>query len=35
MEADIQRSLEAGFDYHVTKPVDLNRLRSLLDASAM
>ena len=35
MEADIQRSLEAGFDYHVTKPVDLNRLRLLLDASAM
>jgi PAS domain S-box-containing protein len=35
MEADVQRSLEAGFDYHVTKPVDLNRLRSLLDASAM
>lgn len=35
MDADVQRSLEAGFDYHVTKPVDLNRLRSLLDASAM
>jgi PAS domain S-box-containing protein len=30
-EADIRRSLEAGFDYHVTKPVDLNGLRSLLE----
>lgn len=29
-EEDIRRSLEAGFDYHVTKPVDLNGLRSLL-----
>jgi PAS domain S-box-containing protein len=29
-EADIQRSLEAGFDYHVTKPVDVNGLRMLL-----
>ena len=35
MEADIRRSFEAGFDYHVTKPVDLNRLRSLLDAIAL
>ncbi len=35
MEADIERSFEAGFDYHVTKPVDLNRLRSLLDAVAL
>jgi CheY-like chemotaxis protein len=35
MEADIQRGFEAGFDYHVTKPVDLNRLRSLLDAIAL
>jgi CheY-like chemotaxis protein len=35
MEADIQRSFEAGFDYHVTKPVDLKRLRSLLDANAL
>jgi PAS domain S-box-containing protein len=29
-EADVRRSLEAGFDYHVTKPVDINGLRSLL-----
>src|SRR4029077_9344556 len=30
-EADVRGSLEAGFDYHVTKPVDLNGLRSLLE----
>ena len=30
-EADVRRSLEAGFDYHVTKPVDLGALRSLLN----
>ena len=29
-EEDVRRSLEAGFDYHATKPVDLNGLRSLL-----
>jgi PAS domain S-box-containing protein len=29
-EEDVRRSLEAGFDYHVTKPVDFNGLRSLL-----
>ena len=29
-EEDVRRSLEAGFDYHVTKPVDINGLRSLL-----
>ncbi len=29
-EEDVRRSLEAGFDFHVTKPVDLNGLRSLL-----
>lgn len=29
-EADIRNSLEAGFDYHVTKPIDVNGLRSLL-----
>jgi CheY-like chemotaxis protein len=29
-EADVQRSLEAGFDRHLTKPVDINGLRSLL-----
>ena len=30
MEADIRLSAEAGFDYHVTKPVDFNKLRALL-----
>jgi PAS domain S-box-containing protein len=29
-EEDIRRSLEAGFDYHLTKPVDLNGLQSVL-----
>jgi CheY-like chemotaxis protein len=29
-EADVRRSLEAGFDYHVTKPVDIDGLRLLL-----
>jgi PAS domain S-box-containing protein len=29
-EEDVRRSLEAGFDYHVTKPVDIDGLRSLL-----
>src|SRR5207253_6851670 len=33
-EEDVRRSLEAGFDYHVTKPVDLNGLRSLLQKIA-
>ena len=30
MEADIRLSAEAGFDYHITKPVDFNKLRALL-----
>ena len=34
-DADIQRSLEAGFDYHVTKPVDFDGLRTLLQKIAM
>jgi signal transduction histidine kinase/ActR/RegA family two-component response regulator len=29
---DVRRSLEAGFDLHVTKPLDLQRLKSLLEA---
>jgi CheY-like chemotaxis protein len=33
-EEDIQRSLAAGFDYHLTKPVDFNDLRSLLQKIA-
>jgi PAS domain S-box-containing protein len=30
MEEDVRRSLEAGFDYHLTKPVEFDELRSLL-----
>ncbi|MEY2536568.1 MAG: hypothetical protein QOG67_308 [Verrucomicrobiota bacterium] len=33
-DADIERSLEAGFDYHVTKPVDFDGLRTLLQKIA-
>jgi CheY-like chemotaxis protein/nitrogen-specific signal transduction histidine kinase len=31
MEEDIQRSKDAGFDFHLTKPVDFHELRSVLD----
>jgi two-component system, sensor histidine kinase len=27
---DRRRALEAGFDHHLTKPIDLDRLRHLL-----
>ena len=30
MEEDIQRSKKAGFDFHLTKPVDFQELRSVL-----
>ena len=30
-DADIRRGKEAGFDYHLTKPVDFHELRSVLD----
>ncbi|MEY2541303.1 MAG: hypothetical protein QOI22_905 [Verrucomicrobiota bacterium] len=33
-EEDIRRSAEAGFDYHLTKPVDFQNLRSLLQKIA-
>ena len=33
-ETDVQRSLDAGFDYHITKPVDISGLRSLLQKLA-
>ncbi|MEP6709732.1 MAG: PAS domain S-box protein [Verrucomicrobiota bacterium] len=33
-EEDIRRSLEAGFDYHLTKPIDISGLRSLLQKIA-
>lgn len=34
MEEDVRRSLEAGFDYHLTKPVEFQVLRSLLQKIA-
>jgi len=34
MEEDVRRSLEAGFDYHLTKPVEFHELRSLLQKIA-
>lgn len=30
MDEDVQRSLEAGFDYHLTKPINFQDLQSLL-----
>ena len=33
-EEDIRRSIEAGFDYHSTKPVSFQDLRSLLQRIA-
>jgi PAS domain S-box-containing protein len=34
MEEDVRRSLEAGFDYHLTKPVEFQELRGLLQKIA-
>ena len=34
MEEDVRRSLEAGFDYHLTKPVEFQELRALLQKIA-
>jgi PAS domain S-box-containing protein len=34
MEEDVRRSLEAGFDYHLTKPVEFQELKSLLQEVA-
>lgn len=34
MEEDVRRSLEAGFDYHLTKPVEFQDLKSLLQRVA-
>jgi CheY-like chemotaxis protein len=31
MEEDIRRGKEAGFDFHLTKPVDFHELRNVLD----
>ena len=35
MEEDVRRSLEAGFDYHLTKPVEFQELRGLLQKIAL
>jgi CheY-like chemotaxis protein len=32
---DRRRSLEAGFDLHVTKPVDLKKLQEMLSQSSL
>jgi hypothetical protein len=34
MEEDIRRSHEGGFDHHLIKPVDLNRLDALIQKSS-
>jgi len=32
MEEDVQRSMEAGFEYHLIKPIDAQQLEALLTA---
>jgi CheY-like chemotaxis protein len=34
LEADRQRSLDAGFEAHLVKPIDLDRLHALLQATS-
>jgi CheY-like chemotaxis protein len=34
MEADIRRSREVGFQHHLVKPIDLNKLDSLIQEGA-
>lgn len=34
MEQDMRRSKEAGFDFHLTKPIDFAELRTVLDQIA-
>ena len=34
MEADIRKSHDAGFKHHLVKPIDLNKLDSLIQESA-
>ena len=34
MEADILRSREVGFQHHLVKPIDLNKLDALIQESA-
>ena len=31
MDDDVQRSLDAGFDYHLTKPINFQDLQSVLE----
>ena len=35
MDDDIRRSLDGGFDHHLIKPVDLNRLDSIIQQAAL
>jgi CheY-like chemotaxis protein len=32
MEEDVQRSMEAGFEHHLIKPIDAQQLEALLTA---
>jgi DNA-binding response OmpR family regulator len=34
MEEDVQRSLDAGFDHHLTKPIDFQELQRFVGAMA-
>jgi CheY-like chemotaxis protein len=34
MENDIRKSYEAGFQHHLVKPIDLNKLDSLIQEGA-
>jgi hypothetical protein len=34
MEKDIRKSREAGFHHHLVKPIDLNKLDSLIQEGA-
>jgi CheY-like chemotaxis protein len=34
MEADIRRSREVGFQHHLVKPIDLNKLDALIQEGA-
>jgi hypothetical protein len=35
MESDIRQSRDVGFSYHLIKPVDLNRLDSIIQEVAL
>jgi CheY-like chemotaxis protein len=34
MESDVRKSYEAGFKHHLVKPIDLNKLDSLIQQGA-